>query len=228
MHDDAAVDLKESFNFGLELGSDTLANVADNPLIGPNVWPADMPWFKDGVYPFFESSTRCAEAVLSGFAMAAGLAPDCFTRHADLPISRGSLQFYPPQPSELGADRFGVSAHTDFGVLTVLCQDDIGGLELESLDGEWIAVPPIPSTMVVNVGDLLARWSNGRYRSTPHRVIITSGRERLSVVLAYDPNFETLADPSLFCDAGEATIAPPITCGEYLMRRFEKAFAYRR
>ncbi|NIR38503.1 MAG: isopenicillin N synthase family oxygenase, partial [Actinobacteria bacterium] len=98
------------------------------------------------------------------------------TRASDLPISRGSLQYYPPQPPELGEDRFGVSAHTDFGMLTVLCQDDVGGLQLERPDGEWIAVPPVAETLVINVGDLLARWSNGRYRSTPHRVINSSGR----------------------------------------------------
>ncbi|MGI9334692.1 MAG: 2OG-Fe(II) oxygenase family protein, partial [Gammaproteobacteria bacterium] len=105
--------------------------------------------------------------------------------------------------------------------------DDIGGLELQLLDGDWVAVPPIPGTFVVNVGDLLERWSNGRYRSTPHRVINSSGRERLSLVLAYDPNFETLVDPSAFCAAGETPRDEPITCGDYLMWRFKKAFSYR-
>ena len=121
-----------------------------------------------------------------------------------------------------------MAPHTDFGVLTVLCQDDAGGLEIQRLTGEWAAMPPIPGTFVVNVGDLLERWSNRRYRSTMHRVINTSGRERLSLVLAYDPNFETLVDPGAFCASGETPRDEPITCGDYLLWRFAKAFSYRR
>ena len=101
-------------------------------------------------------------------------------------------------------------------------------LEIRRLTGEWIAMPPIPGTLVVNVGDLLERWSNRRYRSTVHRVINRSGRERLSLVLAYDPNFETLVDPRAFCGEGETPHEAPVICGDYLLWRFAKAFSYRR
>ena len=94
--------------------------------------------------------------------------------------------------------------------------------------GPGAAVPPIEGAFVVNVGDLLERWSNGRFRSTPHRVINSSGRERLSLVLAYDPNYETRLAPEAFCGPGERPKAGPVTCGDYLMWRFRKAFAYRR
>ena len=113
-------------------------------------------------------------------------------------------------------------------MLTVLAQDDVGGLEIQRLTGEWVAMPPLPGTLVVNVGDLLERWSNGRYRSTVHRVINRSGRERLSLVLAYDPNFETFVDPGAFCAGDETPRDEPILCGDYLLWRFERAFAYRR
>ena len=244
MYDGARLDLKESFNWGIELdtesggdpdggpngepdgGPDADATPA-NPLLGPNVWPAAMPELKASVYPYFEAASACAEDLLRGFALGAGLDADHFIRRRDRPVSRGSLQYYPPQPEGAEEDQFGVAPHTDFGVLTVLCQDRIGGLEIQRRNGEWAAMPPIPGTLVVNIGDLLERWSNRRYHSTVHRVINSSGRERLSLVLAYDPNFETLVDPRAFCAPGEEPHDEPITCGDYLLWRFRKAFSYR-
>lgn len=225
MSDDARVDLKESFNFGLEY--DDLDRGEANPLLGPNEWPVRMPGFRVAVQPWFDAASACAVDILRGFAVAAGLPADAFVARTDRPVSRGSLQYYPPQPEELGEEQFGVASHTDFGMLTVLGQDAIGGLQLQNLAGEWLAVPPIEGTLVINVGDLLARWSNGRYRSTPHRVINASGRERLSLVLAYDPNFETVVDPAMFVTDAEPAREPATTVGEYLVWRFGKAFAYR-
>ena len=233
MYDDARLDLKESFNWGVELdcGSDDAREFdaePANPLLGPNEWPAAMPELKASVYPYFEAASACAEDLLRGFALGAGLDAEHFIRFRDRPVSRGSLQYYPPQPDGAEGDQFGVAPHTDFGVLTVLCQDEIGGLEIQRRSGEWAAMPPIPGTLVVNIGDLLERWSNRRYRSTVHRVINSSGRERLSLVLAYDPNFETLVDPGAFCAEGETPRDDPVTCGDYLLWRFRKAFSYRR
>ena len=229
MYDGARLDLKESFNWGVEPdGESGAGSPSANPLLGPNVWPAAMPALKPSVYPYFEAASACAEDLLRGFALGAGLDAEHFIRCRDRPLSRGSLQYYPPQPEDAAEDQFGVAPHTDFGVLTVLCQDEIGGLEIRRRDGTWAAMPPIPGTLVVNIGDLLERWSNRRYRSTVHRVINASGRERLSLVLAYDPNFETLVDPRAFCAEGETPHDTPITCGDYLLWRFAKAFSYRR
>ena len=232
MYDDARLDLKESFNWGIELDGvhgvepDPGAPPA-NPLLGPNMWPAAMPELKPDVHPWFEAASACAEDLLRGFALGAGLDAEHFIRLRDRPVSRGSLQYYPPQPDGAEEDQFGVAPHTDFGVLTVLCQDEVGGLQIQRRSGEWVAMPPIPGTLVVNIGDLLERWSNRRYRSTVHRVINTSGRERLSLVLAYDPDFETRVDPRAFCAEGETPHDEPITCGDYLLWRFGKAFSYR-
>lgn len=225
MYDKARADLKESFNWGVEREA---GGEAANPLSGPNVWPPALPALKDALYPFFEAASRCAEHLLRGFALGSGLDAGHFIRRRDRPLSRGSLQYYPPPPADAAADHFGVAPHSDFGMLTVLCQDEVGGLEIRQPDGRWAAMPPLPGTLVVNIGDLLERWSNRRYRSTVHRVINRSGRERLSLVLAYDPDFETLVDPNAFCTGSETPQAEPVRCGDYLLWRFAKAFSYRR
>ncbi len=151
-----------------------------------------------------------------------------FLKTSTQPLSRASFVYYPPQPVELGQRQFGVGAHTDFGVLTVLCQDDVGGLQVQNASGDWIEAPPIPDTLIVNVGDLLSRWTDGAYKSTPHRVVNSSGRERMSLVLAFDPDPQTLIDPNQVFGTEHVSVNEPITCGDYLTWRFDKAFSYRK
>ena len=98
---------------------------------------------------------------------------------------------------------------------------------IEGIDGEWIEAPPIEGSLVINVGDLLSRWTGGVYRSTKHRVINSSGRERLSLVLAYDPDPDTMIDARNIFGHEHKAAEEPITCGDYLIWRFEKAFSYR-
>ena len=146
MYDDAKLDLKESFNWGMELdgvsGRDQEPDAPPaNPLLGPNEWPPAMPELKTSVYPYFEAASACAEDLLRGFALGAGLDAEHFIRLRDRPVSRGSLQYYPPQPDGAEQDQFGVAPHTDFGVLMVLCQDAVGGLEIRRRSGEWAAMP---------------------------------------------------------------------------------------
>lgn len=225
MNDDAAPDLKESFIWGYE--DATGAAPQDHPLRGANRWPDD-PALVAAAQGWFEGAHRIAADLLCGFARGLGLEDGFFLRQTARPLSRASFVYYPPQPAEMGADRFGVGPHTDFGVLTVLAQDDVGGLQVRTAAGDWVAAPPTPGALVVNVGDLLARWTNDHYRSTPHRVVNASGRERLSLVLAYDPEPGAVIDPrAVFGDDVETT-HEPITCGDYLTQRFARAFAYRK
>ena len=106
-------------------------------------------------------------------------------------------------------------------------QDQVGGLEVQNHQGEWITAHPIEGTLVVNVGDLLMRWSNDVFRSTPHRVINRQSCERYSMVVAWDPDFDTLIDPSIVCADQESALYPPIRCGEYVLSRFDASFSYR-
>ena len=223
MQDDAKADLKESFIWGWQDADG--ATPDDHPLRGANRWPDGE--MQAASMAYFRAAHDVAHHLMRGFALGLDLAPDFFLQTADRPLSRASYVYYPPQPPEAGADQFGVGPHTDFGVLTVLCQDDVGGLQVQGLDGDWVHAPPVPGSLIVNVADLLARWTGGAYKSTPHRVVNTSGRERLSLVLAWDPNPETVIDPAQVPGAGPDR-ANRITCGDYLLWRFGKAFAYRK
>jgi isopenicillin N synthase-like dioxygenase len=176
---------------------------------------------------YFSYTHKVAFDLMRGFAIGLGLSENFFLRTADRPLSRASYVYYPAQDESCGEEQFGVAPHTDFGVLTVLCQDDTGGLQVQDANGDWIHAPPIEGTLIVNVADLLARWTGGAYKSTPHRVVNSSGRERLSLVLAFDPNPETMIDPSEIKDGVGPDIQEKITCGDYLQWRFAKAFSYR-
>jgi isopenicillin N synthase-like dioxygenase len=102
---------------------------------------------------------------------------------------------YPSLPSDSPADLYGSAPHTDFGCLTFLAQDNIGGLQVQAPDGQWLNVPNLENSFVVNVGDMLHRMTNGLLRSTPHRVVNRSGSERYSCVFFYDPNVSLNVEP---------------------------------
>jgi len=233
MQTDAKADFKESFIWGWQSNGSTAGeghppSGDGHPLRGDNLWPDFVPDMQARSMAYFEAVHEVAYHLMRGFALGLDLSEDFFLKTTDRPLSRASYVYYPAQPEDMGEDQFGVGPHTDFGVLTVLCQDDVGGLQVETVDGEWIEAPPIPGSLVVNVADLLARWTAGAYKSTPHRVVNSSGRERLSLVLAYDPNPETMIDARAVFGSDVADAEEPITCGDYLVWRFGKAFSYRK
>ncbi|MGE6579786.1 2OG-Fe(II) oxygenase family protein [Vreelandella aquamarina] len=133
------------------------------------------------------------------------------------------------RPSCGPADQFGVAPHTDYGCVTLLYQDAVGGLQVRELGSErWVDAPFIEGSLVVNVGDLLARWSNDRFRSTLHRVINTSGRERYSIATFYDPDYTARVDPAdLGVSAAEAQY-PPVAAGDYILGRIDASMSYRK
>lgn len=223
MNDDAKADLKESFIWGHQAANGL--TLTDHPLRGPNQWPKFVPSMEQAAMAYFKSAHDVAYQLMRGFARGLKLPENYFLRTCSRPLSRASFVYYPPQPESSGEEQFGVAPHTDFGVLTVLCQDNTGGLQVEDKDGNWIHAPPIEGTLVVNVGDLLSRWTGGEYKSTPHRVVNESGKERLSLVLAFDPDPDTIIDANDI--PGLHTTEEQITCGDYLQWRFAKAFSYR-
>ena len=227
MYETARVDLKESFIWGPELGPDDPDVAAGRPLMGPNQWPAELPELAPALMDYSGAVMACARSLLRGFAVSLGLDADFFGERFAKPLARCSLIYYPPQPPDSGTDQFGVAPHTDYGGLTLLNQDDTGGLQVRTRSGDWVTAVPIPGTFVVNVGDLMARWTNDRFVSTPHRVVNSSGRARYSMALFFDPAFDTVIDPRDLRPERTA-LYPPVTCGDYIVSRFNKAFTHRR
>jgi len=226
MHDKAKVDLKESFIWGLDVDGDDPDYRAGNRMIGPNRWPAFLPEMRPVLNAYLDAAHGCAKRLLRALAASLGAAEDYFVRRFDKPISRGSLIYYPPQDPAAGVDQFGVAPHTDYGVITLLHQDDVGGLQVATRAGEWVTAQPIPGTLVINSGDLLGRWSNDRFKSNPHRVVNSSARERLSIAVFADPDFDTPIVP--VTAPGEDAKYPEVRCGEYILGRLDAAFAYRK
>ena len=213
-------DYKEYYQIGLELPRDDPAVLAGQPLRGPNQWPADRPGFEQALTRYFDAVAACGQRFLRAVALSLGAGEDFFADKYDKPLQRTQCVYYPPHPAKVEGELFGVAPHTDYGCVTLLWQDNVGGLEVLDPTGAWVPAPPIPGTLVVNIGDLLARWSNDRYRSTLHRVTNRSGRERLSIATFYDPDFVAPVDTTMLAARGSQTpIYPPTTAGEYIMGR---------
>ncbi|HET6161959.1 MAG TPA: 2-oxoglutarate and iron-dependent oxygenase domain-containing protein [Dongiaceae bacterium] len=222
-------DYKEFFTMGLELPDNDPDVQAGQPLRGPNNWPDFMPELRGAMSAYYQAVGSCGADLLKAIALSLRIDAGFFADRYRKRLQRTQLIYYPPQPAEMGKNLFGVAPHTDFGCITLLWQDDSGGLEvLDRASKTWIGAAPIPGTLVVNVGDLLARWTNDRYTSTPHRVINRSGHERYSIATFYDPDFGAMVDP---CDLG---VSPgdrryePITAGQHILNRLDQSFGYRK
>ena len=222
-------DRKEGLYIGTELPSDDPRVLAQLPLHGPNLFP-DHP---DGLGPaaidWMEAVTEVGHAIMSGLAIALGLDPHWFATHltAD-PTVLFRIFRYPPDtrppdgpapatdadahPNAATPPAWGVAEHTDYGLLTLLAQDDNGGLEVRVADG-WVKVPAEPGVMVCNLGDMLEAITAGRYRSTLHRVRNTSGRSRLSFPLFFDPSWDAQVRPLPITADDPAT--PPTTSARW-------------
>jgi len=205
-------DAKESFYTGVE------AN-------GPNQWPdeAQLPGFRAGIEAYAAAMDVLARRLMGLFELALALPRghfDAFMRH---PTCTTRLLHYPPQPAVAAPGQIGCGAHTDWGALTLLAQDDAGGLQVQTAEG-WIDVPPTPGALVVNVGDMTQRWTNDRWPSTMHRVINRhSGRDRWSIAYFFDLDAEAAIVPLASCvDETNPARYGPITAGEHLAEMYRR------
>ena len=222
-------DRKEFYTIGLELAADDPNVLAGEPLRGPNNWPAFLPALRPAFYRYYEEIGRCGAELLRAIALSLGIAEDFFAQHYRKRLQRTQMIHYPPQPPDLGDDEFGVAPHTDYGCITLLWQDDKGGLQVrDRTTRTWIDATPIPGTLVINVGDLLGRWSNDRFASTPHRVINRSGAERYSIATFYDPDFAAIVDPRQLGATAAECRYEPVAAGEHILKRIADSFEYRR
>jgi len=221
-------DYKEFYSIGLELPESDPSVLAGEPLRGPNNWPPFMPELRPALYGYFEEVGACAADLLRVVALSLGLKETFFLGKYTKPLQRTQIIYYPPQPPDLD-EQFGVAPHSDYGCITLLWQDDNGGLQVRSRASKsWIDAEPIPGTLVVNVGDLLARWTNDRFSSTVHRVINRSGRERHSIATFFDPSFAAVVDPRELGTAAADCRYEPVKAGDYILKRFDESFGYRK
>ena len=189
-------DWKEGLYLGTELPDDDPLVLARTPVHGRNLFP-DVPGFKAAILDYMAAATRLGHALMEGIALSLGLPAAYFSdRYTADPLVLFRIFNYPTQPVPAELDvQWGVGEHTDYGLLTILRQDDIGGLQVRTSEG-WIDAAPVPDAFVINIGDMLDRMTGGLYRSTPHRVVRnTSGRDRLSFPLFFDPNFHARVRP---------------------------------
>jgi isopenicillin N synthase-like dioxygenase len=224
-------DGKEGIYFGAELGPDHPRVRAGVPLHGANLFPARPPELGPTVLASLDAMTTLGHVVMSGIARGLGLDPDWFARDltAD-PTILFRIFRYPPSPD----DGWGVAEHTDYGLLTILHQDDVGGLEVHTPQG-WVDAPPVPGSFVCNLGDMLERMTGGAYRSTPHRVRNRSTTNRVSSAFFFDPSWDAEILP---VPAGPPTAeararwdhADPLdfqgTYGDYLLSKVTKVFPH--
>lgn len=226
-------DRKEGLYFGAELGADDPRVVAGLPLHGPNLFPAEVPELRVAVLDYLDAMTTLGHQLVRGMALALGLPADWFDENLTSdPLVLFRIFRYPPDPGSHGAG-WGVAEHTDYGLLTILRQDDLGGLQVHAGTG-WIDAPPIPGTFVCNLGDMLERITGGQYRSTPHRVRNTGGDDRLSFPFFFDPAWQAEVLPVPFSGEapheararwdGEDVHAFTGTYGEYLLGKIGKVF----
>ncbi len=225
-------DLKEGLYFGAELPGDDPRVQAGLPLHGPNLFPRQVPRLGPLVLRYLDELTRVGQAVLAGVALSLGLDADYFAAgYTKDPTVLFRIFSYPPSAPE--ADGWGVGEHTDYGLLTLLAQDDSGGLQVAT-PGGWTDAPPLPGTFVCNIGDMLDRLTGGWYRSTPHRVRNVSGRTRLSFPFFLDPGFADEVPPLPGRAAagddgkprwdGQDLRAFTGTYGDYLLAKVSKVF----
>lgn len=182
-------DWKEGLYLGAELADDDPRVRAGWPLHGHNLFPAEPAGLRDTILAYLATLTQLGHALMRGLALSLELEADYFAEHGTRdPLVLFRIFNYPSRPA-MPDVRWGVGEHTDYGLLTILRQDDVGGLEIKTASG-WIAAPPVAGSFVCNIGDMLERMTGGLYKSTPHRVALnTSGRDRISLPFFFDPNF---------------------------------------
>ncbi|MGO9759346.1 MAG: isopenicillin N synthase family dioxygenase [Roseiarcus sp.] len=213
-------DLKEAFNIGLDLAPDDPELVAGAPFRSLNAWP-ELAGFKEVLLRYFDDCAALGLRLHRAIAVDLGLPIGFFEDKFDRPMATLRLLHYPATPA--GApDQIGAGEHTDYGNITLLATDNVGGLEVRTRGGAWIAAPVKPGAFVVNIGDCLMRWTNDIYVSTPHRVVNRSGRERYSIAFFFDPNPDALVAAIPGCaPAGESPRYPPILGADYLKMRLD-------
>jgi len=202
---DAKPNLHSKFSMNREDESDA------SGVSGRNVWPANLPGFKEAVLDYHKRIERLARQFLPLWATSLNLPLDYFDKYFKTPHLTLSLLHYPPQ-KEVGGKQYGIAPHTDNSLMTFLAQANVSGLAVRMPSGHWRLVDIIPETLLVNTGNLMVRWTNGEYLSTKHRVINTNDVDRYSIPVFFGPSGDALIECLPTCRGpGRPPLYEPIT-----------------
>ena len=220
-------DLNEAFFVKRERTADDPLVVAGRRFAGPNRWPDDLPGFRETVLEYTEAVDALGRRLLPVCAMALDLPADSF----DAAFAQSQFSFrlshYPPVEAE--ANQFGIAPHTDANFMTFLAQTEVPGLQVRMPSGSWLDVPNVPGSFAVNSGDMLARWTNGRFKSTPHRAVPPVGRHRYAIPYFLGPHMDTVIACLPSCQGPQTPSRhPPITYSDYLHWWYDANYDARR
>ena len=213
----------ESFFVTHDRGPDHPDVIARKPLRGRNQWPPELPGLRADMMAYFDALGAMCDRMLRPFAVALGLSPDYFApffaneAHANL-----RFLHYPPQDT-LEDNNFGQAPHTDNSFMTALARTEVPGLAVRLPSGEWFAPPIIPGTFLINLGNIMRRWSNDRFLSTPHGVINESGKDRYSIAFFYSPNPDAVIESVPTCTSADNPPRYPSAVYRDLVLEFYRA-----
>ncbi|KWR70098.1 hypothetical protein RN04_14735 [Arthrobacter sp. W1] len=204
-----ALDFKESFDYGAE--SDEIL-----PFFGNNIMPSELPGFRETAGTYYEAMRQVAGRLSGGIALSLGLPSDYFDHLQRDPITNQRILRYPALQGQAGTADRETGAHTDFGFLTVLAQDNAGALELQNRDGDWVGTIPVTGSLLIGVGELLSSMTNRRYSSTVHRVVNRGTGPHFALSFFLDLDFHAVVEPVPTCiDDSQEEDTPLMTCGQY-------------
>ena len=223
----AKYDWHECVDFGLDLEPNHPEVIAGNQLLGPNQWPENQPNFRKALERHWDLMILLGRRITEGLAMSLGFDKKKFARFMNKSHSFMRISNYPPygkdQEENVGD---GIGAHIDYGFLTILLQDNIGGLEVKNADNEWVSAPMIPGTFLINIGHMIQRWTNDYYKATVHRVIPPKHEPRCSLPFFFEPNFDAIVVPlDTFCSKNNPPRYKPFHFGNYLESKFTTSYS---
>jgi isopenicillin N synthase-like dioxygenase len=226
----APPDLKEVFNAGPPAPpSRPFADPGEAWAYPPGLWPAALPELRVAWAAYYDAMRDLGNRLMSLFAGGLGLPPGFFADQTGQAANALRAINYPARDATPPPGQFRAGAHTDYGTLTILRQDAVGGLEVLDPGGRWVDVEPVPGAFVINIGDLMARWTNDRWRSTLHRVVdptdpAAAGARRQSMPYFQNANWSAAVSCLPTClEPGEQPRYAPVLAGPHLMSKFRRS-----
>ena len=220
-------DLHEGFDLALDLPEDDADVQAGVYGYAPNQWP-ELEDFRGPLTTYHAAAQEVGKKIFRAFALALELPEDFFLGKIAKPMAHMRVLHYPDQNAAEGEKQIGIGAHSDYECFTILCTDEKPALQVLNQAGDWIQAPPVPGAFIVNVGDLMARWTNDYFQSTVHRAINQTGKERYSIPFFFGVNSQEVIEVLPTCQTPENPPKyQPITCGDYVRSRFDATYAHR-